>query len=137
MRYRRLSYRYTMLVRAGPAWPLGDVWPGDRARPLARVGWCPDADAYETATAIEVLVDLAGLDEDDFEVQLFEDVLVVEGQRRLPSCDASAVYHAAAIRRGPFRVEVALPASVDPERVEARYERGLLHVTLPKLAGGR
>jgi HSP20 family molecular chaperone IbpA len=135
MRYRRLSYRYTMLARATPAWPLGDVWPGDRLRPLARVGWRPDVDAYETATTIEVLVELAGLDEDDFEVQLFEDVLVVEGQRRLPSCADGAVYHAASIRQGPFQVEVVLPAAVDAERIEARYDRGLLHVILPKRTG--
>ena len=136
MRYRRLRYRYTMLVRSTPAWPLGDTWPSDRPRPLARIGWQPDADTYETESAIEVLVELAGLDEDDFEVQLFEDVLVVEGHRRLPSCAAGAVYHAAGIRQGPFQVEVALPAAVDAERVEAHYERGLLRITLPKRAGG-
>lgn len=136
MRYRRLSYRYAMVVRSGPAWPLGDVWPSDRPRPLARVGWRPDADTYETATAIEVMVDLAGLEEDDFEVQLFEDTLVVEGHRRLPSCAEGAVYHEAGIRQGPFQVEVALPAAVDTERVEARYDRGLLRITLPKRTGG-
>jgi HSP20 family molecular chaperone IbpA len=46
------------------------------------------------------------------------------------------VYHAAGIRQGPFQVEVVLPAAVDAERIEARYERGLLRVTLPKRAGG-
>jgi HSP20 family molecular chaperone IbpA len=81
-------------------------------------------------------VELAGVDEDDFEVQLFEDVLVVEGHRRLPSCAEGAVYHAAGIRQGPFQVEVVLPAAVDPERIEARYERGLLRITLPKRPGG-
>jgi HSP20 family molecular chaperone IbpA len=136
MRYRHLRYRYTMLVRSTPGWPLGDVWPSDRPRPLTRVGWRPDADTYETESTIEVLVELAGLDEDDFEVQLFEDVLVVEGDRRLPSCAEGAVYHAAGIRQGPFQVEVVLPAAVDAERIEARYERGLLRVTLPKRAGG-
>ena len=135
MRYRRLSYRYTMVVRSGPGWPLGDIWQSDRLRPLARVGWRPDADIYETATAIEVMVDLAGVDEDDFEVQLFEDTLVVEGRRQLPSCPEGAVYHTAGIRQGPFQVEVPLPAPVDAGRVEARYDRGLLRITLPKLAG--
>ena len=135
MRYRRLSYRYTMVVRSGTWWPLGDVWQSDRLRPLARVGWRPDADTYETATEIEVMVDLAGVDEDDFEVQLFEDTLVVEGRRQLPSCQEGAVYHTAGIRQGPFQVEVPLPAPVDAGRVEARYDRGLLRVTLPKLAG--
>jgi len=134
MRYRRLSYRYAMVVRSGPTWPVGDVWQSDRLRLLVQARWRPDADTYETATTVEVIVDLAGVEEDDFEVQLFEDALVVEGRRQLPSCREGAVYHAAGIRQGPFLVELPLPAPVDPERVEARYDHGLLHVTLPKRA---
>ncbi|MGQ0592638.1 MAG: Hsp20/alpha crystallin family protein, partial [Gammaproteobacteria bacterium] len=57
--------------------------------------------------------------------------------RQLPSCQEGAVYHAAGIRQGPFRVELALPAPVDAERVEARYERGLLRITLQKRGGRR
>ena len=132
MRYRRLSYRYAMVVRSGQTWPFGDIWQSDRLRLLVRAGWRPDADVCETATTVEIVVDLAGVDEDDFEVQLFEDVMVIEGRRQLPSCQAGAMYHAAGIRQGPFQVELPLPAPVDPERVEARYDRGLLHVTLPK-----
>jgi HSP20 family molecular chaperone IbpA len=86
----------------------------------------------ETTRSIEVTVDLAGVDEDDFEVQLFDNGLVVEGRRHLPSSGEDAVYHAAGIPQGFFRLELPLPARIDPERVEARYERGLLHVTLPK-----
>jgi HSP20 family molecular chaperone IbpA len=99
--------------------------------------WRPDADAYETATTIEITVDLAGVEEEDFEVQLFEDVVVVEGHRRLPACDEGAVYHAAGIRQGPFQVALPLPAPVAPEGVQARYERGLLRLSLPKRAEAR
>ncbi|MDQ3774905.1 MAG: Hsp20/alpha crystallin family protein [Pseudomonadota bacterium] len=134
MRYRRLSYRYTMVVRPGQTLPLGDIWQSDRVRLLVQPRWRPDADTYETATTVEILVDLAGVEEDELEVQLFEDVLVVEGRRQLPSCQEGAVYHAAGIRQGPFRVELPLPAPVDAERVEARYDRGLLRITLPKRA---
>jgi HSP20 family molecular chaperone IbpA len=38
----------------------------------------------------------------------------------------------AGIRLGPFRLDLRLPAPVDADRVEARFERGLLRVTLPK-----
>jgi HSP20 family protein len=134
MRYRRLSYRYTMVVRSGQTLPLGDMWQSDRLRLLVQPRWRPDADTYETATTVELMVDLAGIEEDDLEVQLFEDVLVVEGRRQLPSCQEGAVYHAVGIRQGPFRVELPLPAPVDAERVEARYDRGLLRITLPKRA---
>ena len=137
MRYRRLSYRYAMVARSGPAWPFGEFWPSARLRVLVQARWRPDADTYETPTVIEMIVDLAGVEEVDFEVQLFEDVLVVEGHRRLPACADGAVYHAAGISQGPFHVEVALPSAVDADRVEARYDRGLLRITLPKLTGGR
>ena len=132
MRYRRLSYRYAMVVRSGPTWPFADLWQSERLRLLVQARWQPDADMYEGAATVEITVDLAGVEEDDFEVQLFEDVLVVEGRRQLPSCEDGAVYHAAGIRQGPFRVELPFPALVDPERVEARYDRGLLYITLPK-----
>ena len=134
MRYRRLSYRYAMAVRSGQTWPFGDMWQTDRLRLLVQGRWRPDADTYETATTFEIIVDLAGVEEDDFEVQIFEDALVVEGRRDLPSCQEEAVYHAAGIRQGPFQLELPLPAPVDPERVEAHHERGLLRITLPKRA---
>lgn len=136
MRYRRLSYRYAMVVRSGRTWPLGDIWQIDRLRLLVQARWRPDADTVETATTVEITVDLAGVEEEDFEVLLFEDVLVVEGSRQLPSCQEGGVYHEAGIRQGPFQVEVPLPAPVDPEGVQVRYDRGLLRIALPKRAEG-
>jgi HSP20 family molecular chaperone IbpA len=128
-----MTYRYAR-VRTGPAWPFDGVWESEQLRLLLQTRWRPDADVYETARTIEMTVDLAGVDEDDFEVQLFDNVLVIEGRRRVPSGREDAVYHAAGIRQGLFRVELPLPARIDPERVEAHYERGLLQVSLPKTA---
>jgi HSP20 family protein len=137
MRYRRLSYRYATVSSTVPAWPLVEVWPGDRLRLLVQGRWWPDADAYETAGTVEIVVELAGLDDDDFEVQLFEDALVVQGRRTLPRGAESVRYHAARIRQGPFVLALALPSPVDAEHVTARYERGLLSITLPKRDGAR
>jgi HSP20 family protein len=137
MRYRRLSYRYAMVVRSGLPGPFDDLWQADRLRLLVESRWRPDADSYETAASIEIIVDLAGVDEEDFEVQLFEDALVVEGRRHLARPEAAATYHAVSIRQGPFRLELPLAAPVDAERVEVRYERGLLGITLPKRGPAR
>ena len=138
MRYRRLSYRYAVVVGSRPTWPrVGELWQSERVRLLVHTGWRPDADAFETAAAVEIIVDLAGVDEDDFEVQLFEDAVVVEGHRRLPGCQEEAVYHAASIRQGPFRLELPLPAPVDPERVVARHDRGMPRISLAKLPEAR
>jgi len=116
---------------------LEELWQSERLRMLMETRWRPDADIYETASAFEIVVDLAGVGDDDFEVQLFEDALVVEGQRRLLAPRESAVYHAASIRQGPFRLNLPLPGPIDADRVEAHYDRGLLRVTLPKDDGGR
>jgi HSP20 family protein len=132
MRYRLLSYRYAMVVRSGRPGPLDDLWQTDRLRLLVESRWRPDADSYETAATIEIIVDLACVTEEDFEVQLFEDALVVEGRRHLAPPEAPATYHAVSIRQGPFRLELPLAAPVDAERVEVRYERGLLRISLPK-----
>jgi HSP20 family protein len=132
MRYRRLSYRYSAVVHSSPTWPFGDIWETERLRLLILGRWSPDVDVYETATTIEMVVDLAGVEDSDVEVQFFEDVIIVEGQRRAPVCHESAVYHAAGIRRGPFRVELPFPAPIDPDRVETQFDRGLLRITLPK-----
>lgn len=116
---------------------LEELWQSERLRLLMETRWRPDADIYETASAFEIVVDLAGVGDDDFEVQLFEDALVVEGQRRLLAPRESAVYHAASIRQGPFRLNLPLPGPIDADRVEAHYDRGLLRVTLPKDDGDR
>jgi HSP20 family protein len=137
MRYRRLSYRYAMVVRSGVPGPFDDLWQTDRLRFLVESRWRPDADSYETAATIEIIVDLAGVNEEDFEVQLFEDALVVEGRRHFAPPEAAATYHAVSIRQGPFRLELPLAAPVDAERGEVRYERGLLRITLPKRGPAR
>jgi HSP20 family molecular chaperone IbpA len=132
MAYRRLTYHYAEL-RTDRTWAFDAVWQSAQRQFLRQARWRPDADVYETADRIEMIVDLAGVDDDDFEVQLFDNALVVEGIRRVPVAGEDATYHAAGIRQGLFRVELPVPARVDVERVEARYDRGLLRVTLPKV----
>jgi HSP20 family protein len=126
MRYRHVRYRYAVIAEAAlrPVFRLPGIT-------LAQPRWRPETDVYETATAFTVTVELAGVNEEDVEVTLFEDALVVEGERRL-RCDEDCVYHAATIRQGPFRLEVPLPARVDHDGVEARYEQGLLRIRIPK-----
>lgn len=137
MRYRHSRYRYATVVHFGSTWTPGGLMLADRLRLLVEGRWRPDADSYETATTFEIIVDLAGVDEDDFEVHLFEDALVVEGHRRLPARQDGGVYHAAGVRQGPFRLELPLPAPIDGEQVEAHYDRGLLCISLPKQAEPR
>jgi HSP20 family protein len=135
MRYRHLSYRY-VLVTGSRLRPLGYVSQAEKVLGLARLAWRPPADVVETPQTIVVTVELAGVDESEIDLLLFEDTLVMEGHRRLPRPEGEARYDSAEIRQGPFRLEVPLASAVDSDRVEARYERGLVTVTLPKAGRG-
>jgi HSP20 family molecular chaperone IbpA len=139
MRCRHLGSRYRMVLTAGQS-PAsgGEGWWIHRmpAAALAHSHWRPDADVVETVGAITVTVELAGVDEEDVAVLLFEDVLVVEGRRELPRCEGDGMYHVAGIRQGPFRIEVPFSVRIDPKGVVARCERGLVWVRLPKANGG-
>lgn len=137
IRYRRLSSRYTMIVSNREPTSLTDIWwMGGVGKVLEQPHWRPAADIYETGATIVVCVELAGVADEELEVLLYEDALVVEGRRSLAGSGEAERYHAVGIRQGPFRLEVRLPAAVDSDAVEARYERGLLVVRLQKVEGG-
>jgi HSP20 family protein len=137
MRYRRFVGRYVTLVTI-MAPPTTDYLRGPRpAVSLAPARWRPATDVAESADRFSVTVELAGVDPEALDVQLYEDALVVEGTRMVTVTGSGrGVYHSAEIRQGPFRVEVPLPGAIDPERIDATYDRGLLQITLPRPAAG-
>lgn len=97
--------------------------------------WRPAMDIHETPDAVYVKIELAGMRDEDIDVTLHPDALVVTGERADEhEHDESACYHEAQIRYGPFRAVALLPSAVDGDAAEARYEQGMLRVTLPKVA---
>ncbi len=96
--------------------------------------WRPLADIRESAAMLTVKIELAGMKEEEIDVTLYEDALVVSGNRREdPEYNANVYYHEAQIRYGPFRIEVLLLTPIDLDNVTARYENGFLWVDLPTL----
>jgi HSP20 family protein len=138
MRYRRLVGRSVTFISTSAALPHGDLLRGVRSTVLvAPAHWRPATDVYETADALTIVVDLAGVDPDDLDVLLLDDALVVAGNRRPQPASPEVVYHHAEIRYGPFRLEIRLPHTVDAGDIDGRYERGMLSVTVPKARGGQ
>jgi HSP20 family protein len=117
MRYQRLSSRYALvLTSAAPT----------------QTAWRPAADVYETLRTISVTVEVPGIEPEDLEVLCFENAVVVEGRRPLPSSEASGIYHTAEIRRGPFKLEIPLPARVNTDPLELRCDLGMLSIRFEK-----
>ena len=134
LRYQRVSYTSTEGAGRQLERLLDYMLDASRNTALNMRGeWRPPVDVYGTDAHVEVLVELAGMDEEDIEVVLFEDVLVVKGERKpRPSADQDLTYYEAGVRYGRFRAEVFLPSAVEAESVEATYTDGFLQIRLPK-----
>jgi HSP20 family protein len=97
--------------------------------------WRPPTDVYETADAMVVRVEIAGMTEGDFTIDLDRRTLVISG-RRLDRSGSKIAYQQMEVSYGEFRAEVYLPGAINQAAVEATYRDGFLMVTLPK-AGAR
>ena len=92
--------------------------------------WRPPTDVYETEEAIIVRVEIAGMREADFSVQLIENSLQIRGTRLDVSERRS--YHQMEIPFGEFSSEIDLLVAVVADQIEAVYRDGFLRIVLPK-----
>ncbi len=130
MRYKYLAYKYTRKGSEGSfrSWESFGTW----NQPSAIV-WRPPTDVYETREELIIVMELAGMAEDEMEVTLFSDLLVVEGKRKQYPCSEMNACHQLGIKYGQFRSEINIPVSVNSENVKAEYKNGLLKVTIRKI----
>jgi HSP20 family molecular chaperone IbpA len=103
----------------------------------ASPAWRPQIEVYETDEALVVLAEIAGMVEDDLEVEIDDAVLSIRGTRQPLPCEGRRTVHEMGILYGPFAAEVYLPFSIDQDEVDAAYEAGMLRVRLPRLAATR
>ncbi len=115
---------------------MGEMWRrmmGGPVLPVSREGlWHPAVDIYDCDDRIVVQLDLPGMEGRDVSVSLREQHLLVEGSR--PPSEvaegAEPYYRERAV--GDFHRIIHLPVDVDADATGARYEDGVLTVTMPK-----
>jgi HSP20 family protein len=93
--------------------------------------WSPPTDFYETDASFVVRVEVAGMRESDFTINVEDNYIVISGIRSEPP--ERRAYHQMEIRFGEFSTAIELPLGVDVNKAEADYEDGFLNVILPKL----
>jgi HSP20 family protein len=96
----------------------------------------PKIDVSEGKDGIEVTAELPGVEEKDIEVTLSNDVLTIRGEKKSErdEADKDKSWHLVERRYGLFSRSVTLPYQPDPDKVEAKFEKGVLRVRLPKPA---
>lgn len=100
------------------------------ARAMAPAG--PAVNIWEDEQAVYAEADLPGLSLEKLEVFVTEgDQLTIQGERT-PIQPEGAVWHRQERGFGQFLRQVTLPSLVDADKVEAKYEQGVLKLTMPK-----
>jgi HSP20 family protein len=99
-------------------------------RSVAR-GTYPPINVGSTPEKVDIYLFAAGLDPKGLDISIQQNLLTVSGERRLPVND-NVNYYRQERFNGEFRRAITLPEDVDPDRVEARYRDGVLHLTVPR-----
>lgn len=94
--------------------------------------WVPAMDLVEQGGEYVLRADLPGLAEEDVKVELDGEVLTVSGERRTEQRAVGEGYRRIERASGRFSRSLTLPEGVDPQRIEARFEKGVLEVRIPK-----
>jgi HSP20 family protein len=92
----------------------------------------PEANIAETEKAIEVTVELPGMKPEEVKVELREGVLWITGEKKEEKEEKGRTFHRIERRTGEFRRAFTLPVEVEEGKVVAKFEGGVLHITLPK-----
>jgi HSP20 family protein len=86
----------------------------------------------ETQNEIRITAELPGVSEQDIDISLEDDMLTIRGEKKFERKDEKENFHFVECSYGTFQRSVRLPYQVDPDQVQARYENGVLTVTVPK-----
>jgi HSP20 family protein len=94
--------------------------------------WIPAMDLTEEGEQFVLRADLPGLDEQDVQIELDDRVLTVSGERRSEQESRRDGHYRVERASGKFARSLTLPEGVDPETIEATFEKGVLEVRIPK-----
>ena len=99
---------------------------------IGRGAWNPSVDIYENKDQIVLEAELPGMNRDDFELSVENNVITLRGERHFEKKDDSDNYHRVERSYGSFTRSFTLPQTVSADSATAEYRNGVLRVTLPK-----
>ncbi len=108
--------------------PLAEAW-GEE--------WAPSMDIKESASSIVVQAELPGMEVKDLDISLTENVLTIKGEKKKEEESKEEHHYFSERYYGMFQRSFRLPSSVQADKVEASFEKGVLKIVLPKTEEAR
>jgi HSP20 family protein len=103
-----------------------------RDESIARGAWNPQVDIFENKDQIVLEAELPGMNREDFELTVENNILTLRGERRFEKRSENDNYHRVERSYGSFTRSFTLPQSVSSDSATAEYKDGVLRVTLHK-----
>jgi len=122
---RQMNQLFDSLFHGGEAMRHEDIG-------IWRPEFSPQIDVKETETAIEITAELPGMDERDIDVSLDRDILILKGEKKEEKEEKDKNYWHVERCYGSFHRSIPLPEQVEKEKIEAAFQKGVLHITVPK-----
>lgn len=94
--------------------------------------WVPAVDVYEDAEAIQLKAELPGMEMKEIEVRIENNALEIRGEKKIEQTEKKENYHRIERVFGRFSRSFRLPNTVAQDKIKAKYDRGILTITLPK-----
>ena len=114
---------------------MEDLWgnlAGEREFLPMKGEWMPAVDVSETKDSLVVKAEIPGMEPKDIDISLSGDLLVIKGEKKQKIEEKKESFHRIETRYGAFSRSIRVPVSVDSNKIEASYDKGVLKITLPK-----
>jgi HSP20 family protein len=130
--FQSLQRLNTMLDEA--FWPWSNRQ-GDYATITA--AWAPACDVFEDPESVKIIAEVPGVSPEDVKLSMEGNVLTIRGEKKQRAEEQTERVHRYERSYGWFERAFALPNTVDPDRIEATVDQGVLTVVLPKAERAR
>jgi len=90
-------------------------------------------DVKEDEKAFHVTADLPGLSEKEVEVTFHDGMLCIRGEKKIERDEKKDTWHIVERSSGSFSRQLGLPSNIDTDKIEAKFDKGVLTVSLPKM----
>lgn len=99
--------------------------------------WAPAMDVLSQDGDLVVRAELPGMKQEDVDITIQNGVLTISGEHKAEQEDERGGYYMRERRRGSFRRSLTLPENVDESKIHARFQSGVLEVTVEGAAAVR
>lgn len=93
----------------------------------------PKVDVIDRDDEVVVRAEIPGVAKDDLDISVTDNTVTIKGETKRESKEEKGDYYRCEISRGTFARTLPLPANVDSDSAKAKFEDGVLELTIPKV----